>query len=153
MGYNGNKNKQYKKGNRKGFIQSGMVYADTANKQEYATVEKAFGNCAFSVITIKGEQRVGVLSGKIRKNCRVGSGDLVLIEPMGDNVNGKYLIIHRYLPNDKRTLEKEGHLKTIEQEKEDDVSTEEDAGFFFEGEQEYKQDTEVVINENFVDDI
>jgi hypothetical protein len=68
---------------------------------------------------------------------------------MGDDLKAKYQIVHRYLPDDKKTLEKEGKLQIVEDEND---STDDDT-FFFEGEQTSKQDNELNINENFVDDI
>jgi initiation factor 1A len=145
----GNRTKMYKSGNRKGFIQKGLVYANAENKEEYGTVEKAFGNCQFKVVTLKGDEKVATITGIIKKNCKIRSGDFVLIEPLGDNEDGKYLIKHRYLPSDKKILEKEGKLKTVEEVKED--SPIEDDDFYFEGEEDTKDNLDIDLDENFVD--
>lgn len=126
-----------------------MVYPDTSINQHLAYVEKAWGNCQFLVKTKDGDERTCSLSGLLKRR-RVVLGDLVLIEQLTDDESGKYQAVFKYNPKQRKILEKEGYLKVatvVNEEKE------EDQDFFFEGDQEEKNEKELEINESFIDDI
>ncbi len=134
--------------------QMAIQYADASNEQVYGRIEKALGNCSFYVNTIAGEQKVASLSGVMKKQGRVKPNDLVLIEPMSESTDRKYQIIFRYTDSQVRILEKEGHLKTVTENKEEEIeSEEEEDGFEFEGESEAKNEVNLEVDQNFVDNI
>lgn len=121
--------------------------------QQYATVERVVGNCQFIVMTVGNESKCASLCGAVKRNGRVKANDFVLIEALGTNENGKYQIVFRYTPEQKKILEKEGHLvKTIDPTavKSDSID---DDGFEFEGESKAKELASQMeqVNELFVD--
>ena len=128
---------------------SGFQYADASIGQFYGTVEKALGNCHFTVTTINDESKCSSLSGNMKKGGRIKLTDFVLIEPLTELETGKYQIIYKYTPKEKKILEKEGHLKVV---KEKEQEPEEDT-FCFEGEQEAYEDGALELDSKFVDDI
>jgi len=139
-----------------------IQYADSKMSQLYATVDKALGSCQFSVITFNGDTRLAAPRGTIQKQGRIKTNDVVLIEPLSSNENGKYQIVFCYKPEQKKILEKEGHLKKIEDpskkeeivdpilNKMDDFNIDDD-GFAFEGEIEAREEQTLVIDEDFID--
>ena len=142
---------QKKKGNnnnRRTKKKLDLIYADSIINQEYGYVEKSFGNCHFKVININGEDRIASLSGLMKKRCYVRDNDLVLLEPMADSNNCKYQIIFRYTQEQKKILEKEGRLKKVEEEVEENNEM-----FQFEEEISVKQNETLDVNESFIDDI
>jgi initiation factor 1A len=108
-----------------------IEYAETGISQDYGYITEVLGNCHFKVNTINNEDRVASLCGTIKRNGKIKTGDLVLIEPMTDNLNGKYQVIFKYTPEQKKILENEGRLIKIvnpteenkENENPDEVST------------------------------
>lgn len=133
-------------------ITNGILYADTTNHQLYGTIKKPLGNCHFSVINaLTDEEFVASLCGNVKKGGRIAIGDFVLFEPLTDNEAGKYKIIYKYTPKEKKILEKEGRLKVIK-EKEPEEQTVQEA-FVFEGEEEEEENMELELDEKFIDDI
>ena len=129
-----------------------IQYADSSNEQEYARILKALGNCHFKVTNLSQKERIVSTSGNAKKKGRIQIGQLVLIEPLSEDLESKWQIIFKYSPQHEKVLEKEGHLKTLEFEDDDDESSEEE-NFEFEGE-ETNQNTNILeIDENFVDNI
>ena len=128
---------------------SGFQYADASIGQFYGTVEKALGNCHFTVTTINEESKCSSLSGNMKKGGRIRPNDFVLIEPLTDSETGKYQIIYRYTPKEKKILEKEGHLKVVK-EKEEEPKEE---AFCFEGDQEKYEEHALEMDSKFIDDI
>lgn len=126
-----------------------IKYADKDIGQEYGYVKKLYGNCNFQVTSIEDEERVATLTGNMKKRCKVRENDLVLMEPMGDGDNCKYLIIFRYTQDQKKILEKEGRLKKVETEKEE---VQEEL-FMFQGDEEKVANETKEVDEFFVDDI
>ena len=128
--------------------------------QLYACVDKPLGSCQFSVITLNGDTRLAAPRGTIQKQGRIRTKDWVLIEPLSSNENGKYQIVFRYTPDQLKVLEKEGHLKKMDDPSQSnqtnevvDESDHEDDGFAFEGEEQAKEDQMLLINDLFIDDI
>ena len=128
---------------------SGFQYTDSSIGQFYGTVNKALGNCHFTVTTINEESKCASLSGNMKKGGRIKTGDFVLIEPITELETGKYQIIYRYTPKEKKILEKEGHLKVVKDKEE---KPEEDA-FCFEGDQEKFEENALELDSKFIDDI
>lgn len=128
-----------------------IQYADDSVEQVYGKIEQALGNCSFYVRTIEGEQKVASLSGVMKKQGRARAGDVVLIEPMSEDINRKYQIIFRYSPEYVKILEKEGLLTVIEESKPDAESDDiAPTTICFEGdEQEHQieEDTELGVED------
>ena len=127
-------------------------YADTKNEQQYGTINKAMGNCHFTVDTVSGETKTASTCGVIKKRGKIRSGDFVLIEPLSEDIDKKYQIIFKYSPQQKKILEKEGHLKVISNVEEENKETVENDMFMFEGEE--KEENNVVEDyESLIDGI
>jgi initiation factor 1A len=90
-----------------------IEYAENSIAQDYGYITEVLGNCHFKINTINNEDRIASLCGTIKRNGKVKTGDLVLIEPMTDNLNGKYQIIFKYTQEQKKVLENEGKLVKI----------------------------------------
>jgi initiation factor 1A len=137
-----------------------IEYANKAFSQEYGIIAEVLGNCHFKVNTINNETKIASLCGSIKRNGKVRIGDTVLIEPLTENSNGKYQIVFKYTPDQKKVLEQEGHLvkiiipdfNNIESDNDDD--TPDDTFGFENDENDNKNEKTVeVINDNFIDDI
>ena len=128
---------------------SGFQYADPSIGKFYGTVEKALGNCHFTVTTINEESKCSSLSGNMKKGGRIKTGDFVLIEPLTDLDTGKYQIIYRYTQKENKILEKEGHLKVVKEKEEEP----EEEAFCFEGEQEAFEEHALELDSKFIDNI
>jgi initiation factor 1A len=137
-----------------------IEYAEDNVAQEYGYISEALGNCHFKINTIKKEIKIASLSGTVKRNGKIKTGDLVLIEPMTENTDGKYQVIFKYTPEQKKVLEKEGKLSVIinpeneaqiEEEPEDAASS----AFAFESDNVEKviQKEMEIINDLFIDDI
>lgn len=106
--------------NRK-FKSNEFKYPDKSIGQEIGIINKAKGNCRFSFTTINGEEKQGVLSGKMKKTPpRFKEKDYVIAEPLSSNENGQYQIIFRYSQNQIGTLKKEGFLVSINNKTDED---------------------------------
>lgn len=116
-----------------------IKYADPDNEQEYAKIEKTLGNCHFLLINIAGKERTASTCGTAKKGRRMQKGQLVLIEPLSEDLDKKWQIIFKYSPGHEKILTKEGHLRKIEEiqnESDDDNS---DDNFQFEDEVTHEQ--------------
>ena len=106
-----------------------IEYANSSNGELYGEIEEALGSCHFKVIINNTITKVASLCGSVKKGGKVKTGDIVLIQPLS---NSKYQIIFKYLPDHRKTLEKEGIIsastKTPDTKKpaEDSSSDEED---------------------------
>jgi initiation factor 1A len=90
-----------------------IEYADKSLFQEYAFIIEVLGNCHFKIKNIDGDDRIGSLCGTVKRNGKIKIGDLVLIEPLTDNINSKFQVIFKYTPEQKKILENEGLLIKI----------------------------------------
>ena len=135
-----------------------IKYADKDIAQEYGAITDVLGNCSFKVNTISNESKIASLCGNIKRSGKVRIGDIVLLEPLTEKLNGKYQIIFKYTPDQKKILENEGHLTKIkipditEINITDSEENAEDA-FAFEGDEEVKEQTIEIINDDFIDNI
>ncbi len=153
----------HKKGNnntrRRAPIKRNIEYAKKEIGQEYGCISEAVGNCHFKINTNNNENKIASLCGSLKRGGKIRIGDLVLIEPLTDNSNGKYQIIFRYTPEQKKVLENEGHLVKIKipdiNEFNSNDDDEDDDTFGFEGDEKDNQleKTVEIINDNFIDDI
>ena len=141
-----------------------IEYADKTVFQEYGYISDVLGNCHFKIKNIDGDERIGSLSGTVKRNGKIKIGDLVLIEPLTDNLNSKFQVIFKYTPEQKKILENEGLLiKIINPENEnkeninpDDANTNAmSAAFAFESQaKDAQMEKEIeIINDLFVDGI
>jgi initiation factor 1A len=87
-----------------------IEYAEDNVAQEYGYITEVLGNCHFKITTIGNDIKIASLCGTIKRNGKIKTGDLVLIEPMTDNLEAKYQVIFKYTPDQKKILEKEGRL-------------------------------------------
>ncbi len=117
-----------------------IEYADNKYDQIYGTVDSVLGECHFNVMTINKELKRCSLKGTIKRCGRIRVGDTVLIEPFSEN---EFRIIFRYTPDQRKTLEKEGHIvASLDAEKSlllDFDESEDEDGFTFEGENQGAQ--------------
>lgn len=140
-----------------------IEYAEDNIAQEYGYILEAVGNCHFKINTIKNESKIASLSGTVKRNGKIKTGDLVLIEPMTENTDGKYQIIFKYTPDQKRILEKEGKLSIINLDKDaqnevvdEDIAS---SAFAFESDANEQVLEKIdnkemeIINDLFIDDI
>jgi initiation factor 1A len=141
-----------------------IEYADKSVFQEYAFITEVLGNCHFKIKNIDGDDRIGSLSGTVKRNGKIKIGDLVLIEPLTDNLNSKFQVIFKYTPEQKKVLENEGLLiKIINPENENKENINPDdlnanamaSAFAFESQaKEAQMEKEMeIINDLFVDGI
>ena len=137
-----------------------IEYAESKIAQEYGYIAEVLGNCHFKINTIKNEIKIASLSGTVKRNGKIKTGDLVLIEPMTENTDGKYQVIFKYTLDQKKVLEKEGHLSTIinpDKESKEKVETVDIAATAFAFESEVNDtimEKEMeIINDLFIDDV
>ena len=91
--------KGYKKG-RKGVPQTReLVIRETKENEEYAFVKSKSGNGRFVMNCQDGIERIGIISGKMRKRVWIEVGVLVLIVKW-DFQDSKCNIIHKYDDSD-----------------------------------------------------
>ena len=127
--------KAKKNGNKRtGMSQRGLRLKD-ADDQDYAKIGKPLGQGRFAVTIIKDDtDKVGTICGSMHKRVWMHEGDTVLISYRSCNTahgHGKIVdIIHKYTPDETKTLERNGDLKKAIEE----VKEEEATGITFEDE-------------------
>ena len=109
-----------------------IKYANPDIKQEYARIEKALGNCHFLLINIAGKERNASTCGTAKKGRRMQKGQLVLIEPLSEDLDKKWQIMFKYSPSHEKILEKENKLRKIEEIETNSESENSDNDFQFE---------------------
>ena len=125
-----------------------MIRADEKICQMYARITDLRGNRQFTVETLAGDKKTASIRGSLQRT-RMRLTDLVLIEPLSDDLNGKWQIMFRYTQDQKSILEKEGVLKIVDQEEE---TNEEPEAFVFESEIKNEND-HLQVDTSFIDDI
>ncbi len=144
-----------------------IEYAEDNVAQEYGYITEVLGNCHFKITTIGNDIKVASLCGTIKRNGKIKTGDLVLIEPMTDNLEAKYQVIFKYTPDQKKILEKEGRLIKIinpETQNKENINPEENvdnsksSAFAFEKQEKEAKEKHMekemeIINDLFVDGI
>ena len=109
-----------------------IEYANSNNGELYGEIEEALGSCHFKVKINNTITKVASLCGSVKKSGKVKTGDIVLIQPLS---NSKYQIIFKYLPDHRKTLEKEGLIsistKPAETKQEVEESSDEEDNFEF----------------------
>lgn len=71
--------------------------------QEYAQVAKMLGNGRLEATCFDGTTRLCHIRGKFRKRVWINAGDIVLLG-LREYQDGKADVIHRYSPEEARTL-------------------------------------------------
>jgi initiation factor 1A len=141
-----------------------IEYAEDNVAQEYGYITEVLGNCHFKITTIGNDTKIASLCGSIKRNGKIKIGDLVLIEPMTDNLEAKYQVIFKYTPDQKKVLDKEGRLiKIINPENKENIIQEEEVNvkstaFAFEKQEKESKEKHMekemeIINDLFVDNI
>ncbi|VVU94679.1 hypothetical protein CPAV1605_404 [seawater metagenome] len=141
-------NKAKKRGNKKTGMSTRGLRMKDADDQEYAKIGKALGSGRFSVTIFSDDsEKMGTVCGSLYKRVWMREGDVVLVSYRSCNSaqdHGKHVdIIHKYNPDEAKTLERNGELKKALEE----VKVSEATGITFEDE---NIDSE---NENDEDDI
>lgn len=122
-----------------------LQYANNSLKQKYGHVVKALGSKRFNVALLNGMTLNSSLpNGVARRNKRLNVGDLVLVQPMSDDVYGKQEIVTIYATRFAKQLKDEGKLLVVQDKKEE----EDEKGFMMEGEDDQ---IEAVFDEDDID--
>ncbi len=140
-----------------------IEYADSKYDQLYGTVDSVLGECHFNVLTVNKDIKRCSLKGTMRRCGRMRVGDTVLIEPFSDT---EYRIVFRYTPDQRKILEKEGHIgPSLDVENAllpDFGESDDDDGFTFEADnqganhhqdEELKRAADMKLLENMIDNI
>jgi len=77
--------------------------------QCYAQVTKMLGNGRVTCHCFDGEDRVGIIRGKMRKKVWVNNQDIVLLG-LRDFQDGKADVIHKFQPDEAKQLQKKGEI-------------------------------------------
>ena len=172
----GNKHKKQKNSTSDASVQK-IVYRNEKNAEYYAQIEKALGNCRFSVKLVDengkdfvndGELYTATLPGKfrIRKSRNFMSAkDFVLVQKRQDVIDNKVVdILYKYNVTHIRHLMKINVIPDCENEgdfifgdEEDNIvdqnNNKKESGIVFENNDELIQDTNDNSWETFIDDI
>jgi translation initiation factor IF-1 len=91
-----------------------LIIRDQTQGEKYGEVVRATGNCRFECRFLDNSTTNAPLAGKLIKGPhkqRITPGDFVLLQALIDK--NKYYIIHKYSPDDKKKLAKNGELAQI----------------------------------------
>jgi translation initiation factor 1A len=77
--------------------------------QQYAQALKMLGSGRIKLACVDGQERIGIIRGKMYKKSWIAVGDTVLVSNR-DFQDNKADIIHRYIPDDVRILKQAGEL-------------------------------------------
>lgn len=128
-----------------------LQYADASLEQRYGRVTKELGCRQFSVELLDKQERVASLSKGVARRAggRLKVGDLVLVQPMSDDIYGKQEVVTIYSKQFEKQLQAEGKLAIIKEEEE----KKEDLGFIFEGDNTNNDERKFDENDIDIDDI
>ena len=114
-----------------------LQYADASLEQKYGRVIKELGCRNFQVALLNGLELVASLSKGVARRApkRLKVDDLVLVQPMSDDIYGKQEIVTIYSAQFEKQLKDEGKLAIVKEEKEEKEQT----GFIIEGDEEENQ--------------
>ena len=93
--------KKYKKGKRNIYTPKELI--TKTESEEYACITSKLGNGRFNLSCQDGKQRMGIISGKMRKRVWVNLNDCVLIAKW-EFQDEKCNIIHKYSDNEINSL-------------------------------------------------
>ncbi len=83
--------------------------------QEYAQVSKMLGNGRLEATCFDGTSRLCHIRGKFRKRVWINAGDIVLLG-LREYQDGKADVIHRYSPEEARTLKAYGEIPEVRED-------------------------------------
>ena len=90
-----------------------LVIRDEKTGEEYAEVLNPLGDCRFECQLLNGEKVIASLRGSLVKGPKkqfIKKEDFVLLQITEDKT---YYIIHKYSPDDKKKLARQGELNTV----------------------------------------
>ncbi len=94
-----------------------LIFREEKEGEEYGEVLKATGDCRFECTLLNGEKVTAKLAGALikgPKKQRVVEKDFVLLQLSGATTEkNTYYIIHKYSPDDKKKLAKNGELTMV----------------------------------------
>ena len=113
-----------------------LQYADASLEQKYGRVIKELGCRNFQVALLNGLELVASLSKGVARRApkRLKVDDLVLVQPMSDDIYGKQEIVTIYSARFEKQLKDEGKLAIVKEKEE-----KEQTGFIIEGDEEENQ--------------
>jgi translation initiation factor IF-1 len=128
-----------------------LIFCDEKAGEKYAEVLKSVGECRFECKFLNDEKTNAKLAGNLikgPKKQRIVPGDCVLLK-LDESTTGKdnYYIIHKYSPDDKKKLAKNGEFVQ--------VNTKQDTGtnVVMAGEATTKTVNEADVTDDFIDNI
>lgn len=105
--------KKYKKGGRKNnYSETELIIKDKNQSEEYGIITNKNGNGRFNVKGNDGLDRLGIISGKMRKRVWIEIGDVVLLS-VWEFQEEKCTIIHKYTSNDLNKLIEQKEIDKI----------------------------------------
>lgn len=128
-----------------------LALKDEMDLQEYAQINKAYGNGRFEANCFDGKIRLAHARGNLKKKkIFVKAGDVVIIS-LREFEDAKCDIIYVYKPKEIKELKKIGEIPQTITENIDEEAVEADIGFDFEeeGEEEKKEDFKQNFEDNF----
>lgn len=135
----------------RGTITKELIIRDESLGEKYAEVVRPSGDCRFVCRLLDSSTTNAVLIGRLikgPKKQRINIGDFVLIQALECHTEKeKYYIIHKYTPEEKKKLTKNGELAQ--------VKTSEDTGTVVVMESEVSNISvaETPIDDDFIDNI
>ena len=135
----------------RGTITKELITQNESLGEKYAEVVRPTGDCRFDCRLLDGSTTNAVLTGRLvkgPKKQRINIGDFVLIQALECHTEKeKYYIIHKYTPDEKKKLAKNGELAQ--------VKTSEDTGTVVVMESEVSNISvaETPIDDDFIDNI
>jgi translation initiation factor 1A len=147
----GNKTKKQKK-NPVNQVERKLELKDEMDLQEYAQINKPFGNGRFEANCFDGKIRLAHARGNLKKKkIFVKAGDVVIIS-LREFEDAKCDIIYVYNSKEIKQLKKIGEIPNTITENMDEETEEKDIGFDFaeeDDEEEKKEDFKENFEENF----
>jgi initiation factor 1A len=100
-----------------------IIFCSRKDDEYYAVVGNAKGDGRFEVLIIENNvSTIAKVRGALSKGPhkqRIMKEDVVIIQANSDSTNDKYYIIHKYSPDDVRSLRKSGELAQIKEKTDD----------------------------------
>ena len=105
--------KKFKK-NKKHIYENKMIYKDSKENEIYGQVIRKLGNGRFTINCFDGKERMGVVSGSMRKKIWINNDDVVIISLWEFSTNSdKCSIVHKYELDHVKKLIQENEIPEI----------------------------------------
>ena len=145
----GKKGKKNKDKRRDGGARREIVFKEDG--QEYAQVLKMLGNCRMEVYCFDGVKRQATIRGQMRNRNFINRDDIILIG-LRDFQDSKADVIHKYRPDEARTLKAYGELpETVNIAATEEPGEEEEKLFEFVDEEEGEQQKVKANSSSYLD--